>query len=242
MIPMMPHGMDRAEWHDVVDAIESFLPYYERVNLANTFGRLPFWRERVASTARPADVVLEIGSGPGGFARRLRARRVYCLDPSCRMLDYARRALPRDRYRLLVGLAERLPLRTASVDRVYCSFSFRDFLDRAAAVREVARVVRPGGEFHVLEAFQPPPGLRRAFMDSWLNLGVPAVVRLLVPRRTRRRWREPPFEAFVRSYEAMATPRACADLLLRSGFEDVRVGDLAMRSVYHLRGVRSRTT
>lgn len=234
--------MDAAEWRGVLDAIESFLPYYERVNLANTFGQLPLWRARVAGTAGSDEAVLEIGTGPGGFARHLRARRVYCLDPSAPMLALARRRLMDGRYRLLAGLGEQIPLRTASVDRVYCAFSFRDFFDKPAAIREIARVLRPGGTVHILEAVRPPPGMRRAIMDSWLRFGVPAVVSALVPRRVRQRWREQPFAAFVRTYDAMAPPEAYASALQESGFSETGVEYLSMRSVFYLRGVRARTT
>ena len=238
----MPDGMDRAEWRSVQEALESLLPYYERVNLVNTFARLPVWRAWVARSARPDDVVVEVGTGPGGFARQLGARRVYCLDPSSAMLSHARGRLESARYGFLSGLAEQMPIRTGSVDKVYCSFSFRDFFDKPAAVREFARVLRPGGELHVLEAARPPPGLRRAFMDSWLRIGTRAVVSVLVPREVRRRWREPPFDAFVRTYAAMAAPEAYADLLRHSGFEAVRVEYVSMRSVFRLQGARARTT
>lgn len=239
---MMPHGMDAGEWRGVIDAIERLLPYYERVNLATTFGQLPLWRERVAGTAGADEVVLEIGSGPGGFARRLGARRVYCLDPSRSMLRFARMRLTGERYRFLSGLAERIPLRTASVDRVYCAFSFRDFLDKPAAVREIARVLRPGGRLHVLEAARPPPGFRRAFLDSWLSLGTPGLIRMLVPGRVRRTWRENPYVAFLRTYEAFGSPEAYEGLLRCSGFSQAGLEYLSLRSIFHLWGVRARTT
>lgn len=239
---MRPEGMGPEEWRAVERALESFLPYYERVNLANTFGRLPFWRLRVSSSAGPEDVVLEIGSGPGGFAHGLRGRRVFCLDPSLAMLSHARNTLADSRYGFALGLAERLPLRDAHLDKVFCSFSFRDFLDKRAAVREIARVLRPGGELHVLDATRPPPGWRRAFMDAWLRFGVPVVVGALVPRHSRRRWQEQPFDAFVRTYEAMGSPETYAALLEGSGFDRIRAEFLSMRSIFHLRGVRRRTT
>jgi demethylmenaquinone methyltransferase/2-methoxy-6-polyprenyl-1,4-benzoquinol methylase len=234
--------MGPEEWRAVERAIESFLPYYERVNVANTFGRLPFWRQHVADTAGVDDAVLEIGSGSGGFARHLRARRVYCLDPSSRMLAHARHSLSGGRYRFLSGLAEGIPLRGGSVDKVYCSFSFRDFLDKPAAIREMARVLRRRGEMHVLEAARPPPGWRRAFMDAWLNHGARAIVTALVPRKTRRAWKEQPFAAFVRTYEALGAPEAYAEFMRTAGFEDAGVEYLSMRSVFHLWGVRARTT
>lgn len=238
---MMTDRMDAAEWRGVLGAIEGILPDYERVNFANTFGQLPLWRDHVARGGRPEDVALDIGSGPGGFARRIRARRVYCLDPSRPMLRMASEGLGEGRYRFLAGLAESIPLRDGAVDAVYCSFSFRDFLDKRAAVCEMARVLRPGGRLHVLDATRPPPGWRRKFMDTWLNVGVPVVVRLLVPRR-RQTWSEPPFASFVRTYEAMASAESCGDLLRREGFEDVGHKYLSMRSIFHLWGVRERTT
>ena len=234
-------GADAAGWRDLRESTERLLPWYDRVNFANTFGRVPSWRRRVASTAYPEDVALEIGSGPGSFARLLRARRVVCLDPSRVMLAASRQTLG-GACRFVSGVAERLPFRAETVDKVYCSFAFRQFPDKRAAIREVARVLRPGGEFHVLDAARPPPGLRRAFMDAWLGVGVPTVVALLVPRRVRREWPEPPFVSFVRSYRAMEPPEAYGDAMRASGFSAVRLDYLSMRSVFHLQGVRGSTT
>lgn len=238
---MLPRGAEAA-WRDVQGATERIIPYYDRVNFVNTFGRVPFWRQRLARTAGADDVVLELGSGPGSFARLLGARRTYCLDPNFRMLGVARGRLGDGRYRFVGGVAEGLPFRDGTFDCVYCSFSFRQFLDKGLAIREIARVLRPGGEAHMLEAARPPPGLRRAFMDSWLTIGVPAVLAVLVPRRVRRAWEEPPFAAFVRSYGAMEPPEAYAAAMRSSGFSDVRLHYLSMRTVFHLAGVRARTT
>ena len=238
----MALGAGAADWRDLRESTERLVPWYDRVNLANTFGRVPSWRRRVAGTARPGDVALEIGSGPGSFALLLNARRVYCLDPSVRMLAASRGRLGGVAYRFVRGVGERLPFRAGTVDRAYCSFAFRQFPDKRAAIREVARVLRPGGELHVLDAARPPPGVRRAFMDAWLAVGVPAVVALLVPRRVRREWPEPPFASFVRSYREMEPPEAYADAMRASGFSDVRLAYLSMRSVFHLRGVRGSTT
>ncbi len=238
----MPRGADAAAWRDVQEATERIVPWYDRVNFVNTFGRVWFWRQRLAGLVRPDDVVLEIGSGPGSFARLVRARRVHCVDPSPSMARVARERLGDGPHRFVNGVAEDLPFRAGSVDKVFCSWSFRQFFDKRAAIREIVRVLRPGGELHILEAARPPPGLRRAFMDSWLAIGVPAIVTVLVPRRVRRRWEEQPFAAFVRSYAAMEPPEAYADAMRASGFSDVALDYLSMRSVFHLQGVRARTT
>jgi len=238
---MLPRDADVA-WRDVQAATERVVPFYDRVNFVNTFGRIPFWRERLARTATAHDVVLEIGSGPGSFARLLTATRVFCLDPSRLMLGLAADRLSGDGYRFVGGVAERLPFRTASLDKVYCSFSFRQFPDKGEAIREIARVLRPGGAAHILEAARPPPGLRRAFMDSWLTIGVPAVVTALVPRGHRRQWAEHPFAAFYRSYAAMEPPERYADGMRGAGLTGVRLQYLSMRTVFHLQGAKPRTT
>src|SRR3989304_3863345 len=132
--PVMPRGPGAAAWRDLQEATERILPFYDRVNFANTFGRIPFWRDRLARPASAADVVLELGSGPGSFARLLGARAVYCLEPSIMMARGARKRLPGGRFGPSRGAAAALPFRTASVDRVYCSFSFRQFFDKLAAI------------------------------------------------------------------------------------------------------------
>src|SRR3989304_8439818 len=83
--PVMPRGPGAAAWRDIQEATERILPFYDRVNFANTLGRIPFWRDRLARTATAADVVLELGSGPGSFARLPRPRARYWL-PAARTL------------------------------------------------------------------------------------------------------------------------------------------------------------
>jgi SAM-dependent methyltransferase len=95
--------------------------------------------------------VVDLGCGPGNSATHLReaASEVLALDHSPAML---RRARQRDRRLLLVrGDARSLPLRAASVDAVTFHSVLYLLPDRAAAVRETARVLRPGGRAVLLE-------------------------------------------------------------------------------------------
>lgn len=66
-------GMNHGEWHDVMDAMEEVGPYYERVNQLITFGLVDRWRKSAAVLAKPEDVVLELGSGPGNFTKHLQS-------------------------------------------------------------------------------------------------------------------------------------------------------------------------
>lgn len=99
--------------------------------------------------------LLDLGTGTGALALAVLERwpvaRVTGIDPSGRMLDVAAdrarlrwSALP-GRLRLVVASADRLPLADRSVDLVVSSFVIQLVPKRSAVLREVRRVLRPGG-------------------------------------------------------------------------------------------------
>ena len=102
---------------------------------------------------QPADHVLEVGYGPGGLIRllveRTDAASIRGVDPSSVMCDQARRrnrkAVRAGRVRLDVGTADRTGLPDASVDRVVSVRNVAIWPDLEAGLRELRRVVRPGG-------------------------------------------------------------------------------------------------
>jgi ubiquinone/menaquinone biosynthesis C-methylase UbiE len=125
--------------------------------------RHPVWEldcARMASELPPrCRLVVDVGCGPGNSAMHLRDRfpEVVAMDHSPAML---RRARVRDpRLLLLRGDARRQPLRDRSVDAVTFHSVLYLLRDRAAALRETARVLRPGGRAVLLE---PQGGARAA--------------------------------------------------------------------------------
>ena len=104
--------------------------------------------QQAASRFKP-ESVLDIGCGSG---RLLRKGHEYwpeaelCgVDPAQKMLEIARQLTPEARFYL--GSGEALPLPDASFDLAFSTISFHHWRDQAAGVREVARVLRPGGSF-----------------------------------------------------------------------------------------------
>ena len=93
---------------------------------------------------------LEVGCGTGHWLAVLGAagHAAFGIDASRGMLAQARRSAPRTA--LLHARAERLPLRDASVERVFCVNAFHHFGDKPAFVVEARRVLRPGGGLFVL--------------------------------------------------------------------------------------------
>jgi len=102
--------------------------------------------------------VLDIGCGTGKLARRLaqRGSSVVGLDLCEPMVRQARGKLNGDgsRVRLAVGDSEHLPFAAGSFDAVTCSNSFHHYPNQTAVIREMFRVLQPGGHLLVLDGFR----------------------------------------------------------------------------------------
>lgn len=108
------------------------------------------WAPRLCDAAKitPGSAVLDVACGTGATTREAANRvgpngRVVGLDRNDGMLNVARSHATDIEW--VEGLAEELPFETASFDTVLCQFGLMFFDDRSAALREMARVVRPDG-------------------------------------------------------------------------------------------------
>ena len=155
---------------------------YDRVAAALSFGQDPRWRRALVDQirARPADRVLDVATGTGLVARELRRRygcRVVGLDQSADMLAVARThdGVYDD---LVLGHAERLPFPDASFDHLTFTYLLRYVDDPNAVLRELARVVKPGGRVAMLE-FAVPSGIWRPLWWLYTRVGLPIVGRVV---------------------------------------------------------------
>jgi SAM-dependent methyltransferase len=123
------------------------------------------WPPQVADAARIQrdDRVLDVACGTGVLARAVAERvgpggSVVGLDINPVMLEVARRKAPEIDWRQ--GPAEALPFADRSFDAVVSQFGLMFFEDRTAAIREMIRVVRPGGRLAVAvwAALEASPG------------------------------------------------------------------------------------
>jgi demethylmenaquinone methyltransferase/2-methoxy-6-polyprenyl-1,4-benzoquinol methylase len=150
---------------------------YDLTNTVLSGGRDAAWRRatREALGARPGDVVLDVAAGTAVSTVELAAGGVHAIacDFSQGMLRAgAARPVPK-----IAGDAMALPLSDASVDGLVISFGLRNVADPDAALREFARVVRPGGTLVVCEFSSPTWTPFRTLYTEYLMRALPRIAR-----------------------------------------------------------------
>lgn len=175
-----------------MDAVELFAPLgptYDRYARLLSFGQDPRWRRFLVARVDvgPGDTVLDVATGTAAVAIELVRRtgcRVVGLDRSAEMLDAGRRRIEsrglQDRIELVQGNAERLPFEDESFDGLTFTYLLRYVDDPAATMRELTRVVRPGGPIAMLE-FGLPRGPARPAWELYVRAGLPAIGALVSP-------------------------------------------------------------
>jgi demethylmenaquinone methyltransferase/2-methoxy-6-polyprenyl-1,4-benzoquinol methylase len=152
---------------------------YDRTNTVLSFGQDRGWRRatRRALGLRPGERVLDLAAGTGVSTEELARSGADAVgvDISLGMLRAGRATRPG--VRLLAGDALALPFRNGVFDAVTISFGLRNVHDTGAALRELARVTRPGGRLVVCEFSHPTSAAFRAVYLEYLMRALPSVAR-----------------------------------------------------------------
>jgi demethylmenaquinone methyltransferase/2-methoxy-6-polyprenyl-1,4-benzoquinol methylase len=142
--------------------------------------------------------------------------RVEGLDCSAAMLSEASRRHPLHTF--THGDVCALPYADASFDAVTTVFTLRNFPDRDAGLREMLRVLRPGGALVIIDAFPPKAGVFRRLLALWLNWVVPALAAAVSRRGAVKAYRY-----LAASIQQTADVEGVADALRAAGAAHVRV-------------------
>jgi demethylmenaquinone methyltransferase/2-methoxy-6-polyprenyl-1,4-benzoquinol methylase len=201
---------------------------YDLLNRIISLGIDQRWRRRTvdALELKPGDTALDLATGTADLAiltaRRCDGASVIGVDPSRNMLAVGDKKLAAmgltERISLRYGAAEKLELADGSVDGITMAFGIRNVVDRPAALREMARVTRPGRRVAILELCDPEPGLLSTFARFHIHTVVPWLGALLSGAKEYRYLHQ--------SIAAFPRPAAFADLMRDNGLDVISVSPM----------------
>lgn len=152
---------------------------YDTTNTVLSFGQDRSWRRstRAALQLQAGEKVLDLGAGTGVSTEELTRSGAYVVgcDISLGMLAVGRRTRPS--VPLVAGDALALPFADNTFDAVTTSFVIRNVANTPAALRELARVTKPGGRLVICEFSHPTNGAFRTVYLQYLMRSIPAVAR-----------------------------------------------------------------
>jgi len=201
---------------------------YDRLAELLSMGQNARWRRAMIDHIIPAtgQRVLDVASGTAGVALQIAERttaRVVGVDLTEQMLRQGQRNVARSdragRIRLAVGRAEQLPFPDAAFDALTFTYLLRYVVDPQATLRELGRVVKPGGKVASLEFLLPPSAFWRFWWWLYTRLLLPAGGLLTGGREwfAVGRFLGPNISGHYRRYPVDWT----VDAWRQAGFEDV---------------------
>lgn len=224
---------------DVSRMFSGIAARYDRANRVLSLGRDVGWRRRLIQRADPrsTETVLDVCTGTADLVRDFlvwdSSLSVYGVDLARPMLDVGQSKLEgRSSASLLLEAdALRLPFPDASVDVVSIAFGLRNLADFQRGIREMSRVLRPGGRLLILEFAAPPSRLVRALYFPYLRHILPRLGGWITGDRSA-------YAYLDRTIRAFPSPEAIARMMADAGLAEVGHERLSMGIAVLYRGVR----
>ena len=203
---------------------------YDFLNHLLSMGIDKGWRKkaiRAVASVQPKKI-LDVATGTGDLAiaavKAMPAVHVTGVDISVGMLDVGRKKIAGeklgDRIMLATGDSEALPFADAAYDAVMCAYGVRNFEHLEAGLREMQRVLRPGGRLAILEFSQPKRFPVAQVYRFYFRFILPAIGKI-VSRHSRA------YTYLPESVAAFPEGKDFCAMLGRCGFKDARAQPLS---------------
>ena len=180
-------------------------PTYDALNHGLSLSIDKRWRRRVVRMLPKADRVLDVAVGTADLTiemlKQAKAEQVVGIDLSKEMMAIGEQKVERMGYEKQVefvfGNAQQMPFEEASFDGVTCAYGCRNFSDLEAGLREMYRVLKPGGQVTILEFSYPQNRLVRAVYDLYFSHILPWIGRLVSKDKTAYTYLNKSVKSFV---------------------------------------------
>jgi len=215
-----------AKTRRVREVFDSVADRYDIMNDLMSAGLHRLWKRYAVSLLdiRPGHQVLDLAGGTGDLSRliarhRHEPRLVCCCDINARMLERGRdrtidAGIVRN-LRFVLANGEVLPFSDRAFDRAIIGFGLRNVTDKAAALSELRRVLKPGGRLLVLEFSAVKPPLLAKFYERYSFSILPRLGRWVARDADSYRY-------LAESIRVHPKQEALAEMIRSAGFDSVR--------------------
>lgn len=220
-----PYKTDRSKKEQVENMFDNIAPKYDRLNQVLSFGIHKRWRRQAVDLllGKNNTQLLDIATGTGDLALeavRLSPEKITGLDLSENMLRVGRIKIREkgleNRIELIHGDSENLPFSNETFDSAMVAFGVRNFGNLEAGLKEINRVLKPGGTFVVLEFSKPQNKFFGLTYKMYFHFILPLIGRM-VSSDSRA------YTYLPESVETFPHGKAFADILSKCGFSNVQV-------------------
>jgi len=180
------------EKQDIGKLFDRIARTYDGLNHGLSLNIDRLWRRKTVATMSPVEHVLDVAIGTADLTiemlRRGKAQQVTGLDLSEQMMERGRMKVSEkgfeEHVEFVYGNAQKMPFEDASFDGVTCAFGCRNFQNLDEGLREMYRVLRPGGQVTILEFSYPSRRYIRALYDLYFTHVLPAIGRIVSRDKT----------------------------------------------------------
>ncbi len=138
-------------------------PRYDLMNDFMSFGTHRIWKHFFVNYIpfKSSDIIVDLAGGTGDIARRLmnKGANVIVVDPGIEMMQEGKKTNSLQ-VTNIAAIGETLPFADSSIDKLTISFGIRNMTSMSDALKEIYRVLKPGGEYYCLEFSRPMMPIR----------------------------------------------------------------------------------
>jgi len=191
-------------------------PRYDLMNDFMSFGTHRIWKRFFVNTIsfKSTDIIVDLAGGTGDIARRLlkKGANVVVVDPGLEMMLQGKK-VHNIQLKNIAATGENLPFADNSIDKLTISFGIRNMTSMSAALKEINRVLKPGGQYYCLEFSRPIMPIR-PFYNLYNQFVIPRLGALVAGQPEA-------YQYLIESIQRFPDQEEMKSLLKEAGFSQV---------------------
>ncbi|MCP3849841.1 MAG: class I SAM-dependent methyltransferase [Gammaproteobacteria bacterium] len=196
-------------------------PRYDLMNDFMSFGTHRIWKRFFVNYIpfKSNDVIVDLAGGTGDIARKLarKGANVIVVDPSIEMMQEGQHSNALQ-VTNVSAIGESLPFADASIDKLTISFGIRNMTSMSEALKEIHRVLKPGGQYYCLEFSRPMMPIR-PFYNLYNQYIIPKLGAFIAGQPEA-------YQYLIESIQRFPHQEEMKSLIEEAGFTDVRYRNL----------------